>query len=99
MRIYSKEDVELSFSKAIDASSDPDVDAMILGVLFGSLALSLETRKEQLIRGMAKSKNSKSEIDALNRAAECLVSKINTGTVSSFSSEILAAHNAYVSFN
>ena len=99
MKIYSKEDVELSFSKAIDASSDPDVDAKILGVLFGSLAVSLETRKEQLIRGLAKSRSSKSEIDALNKAAECLVSKMNTGTVSSFSDEILAAHKAYVSFN
>jgi len=99
MKIYDKQDIDNSFSKAIDAMQRNDVKAQDLSIFFGSLSISIASRIHQLNSGVAKATNKNTEISKLQEAENCLKAKINTGTVSEMSQQIMEAYKAYGTSN
>ena len=96
MKIYEKKDVDSSFSKAIDAMESNGITAADLGIYFGSLAITIDSRLHQLKNGTAKSSFS-NELLQLQEAAKCLTAKINSDSVATMAKQITAAHKAYAS--
>lgn len=99
MKIYDKQEIDNSFSKAIDAMRIEGIEARDLGVFFGSLAISIKFRINLLQSGSAKSVDKGNELARLQLASDCLTAKINTGTVSEMSQQIMAAYKAYGTYN
>jgi hypothetical protein len=99
MKLVTKEDIDSKFNQAIEACDIPDIEASILGVLAGSLYLSIKERISQLKSGVSQSNDCKNEITRLQNALGCLNEKINNTNASAFKQEFKQAHKAYVNLH
>lgn len=95
MKIYEKQDVDNSFTKAIEAMESEGIKAEDLGIYFGSLAVTIDSRLHQLKNNIAKSASRENEITQLQQAANCLTAKINSDSVTTMSQQIMAAYQIY----
>lgn len=93
MKISEIADIEKNFNQIFEFINENQKDEMLLGVLVGSLSLSLNNRIEQIKRGVIKANDG--ELNRLQDSLNCLTSKINNANFQSLVTEVNAAYHAY----